>query len=99
MGGGKEPKPLPENGPAQRIVKAYCEAVGIEKPVSYNKAVGQAQSLADGGITPDDIPRIVSWLRSQKWVGGGIDLGLILSQAEKWQSARHQPEPPKRLVV
>ena len=102
VNGGKmqpSPKPLPENGPAQQIVKAFCHAVNIERPAAYRKAVGQAQQLANAGIQPTDIPVMVAWLRQQSWVNGAIDLGLILSQADKWQASRSQPEPVKRFIV
>jgi hypothetical protein len=83
----KPPAPLPENGPSQQIVKAFCDAIGIERPVNYSKSVGQAKQLAVAGITAEQIPDIVSWLRDQKWVNGAIDLGLIVNQADKWQAA------------
>lgn len=92
-------KPLPENGPAQQIVKAYCDAIGVERPVNYGKAVGQAKQLADAGITPLDIPQIVKWLQGQKWVDGAVDLGLVLNQADKWQAVKHKPAPIRRHVV
>ena len=92
-------KPLPENGPAQQIVKAYCAAIGIERPVNYGKAVGQAKQLADAGITPMEIPQIVKWLQGQKWVDGAVDLGLVLNQADKWQAVKNKPAPIRRHVV
>ena len=92
-------KPLPENGPAQQIVKAYCAAIGIERPVNYGKAVGQAKQLADAGITPLEIPQIVKWLQGQKWVDGAVDLGLVLNQADKWQAVKNKPAPIRRHVV
>lgn len=99
--GGRKPKakPLPENGPAQQIVKAYCAAIGIERPVNYGKAVGQAKQLADAGITPLEIPQIVKWLQGQKWVDGAVDLGLVLNQADKWQAVKNKPAPIRRHVV
>jgi len=93
----KGKKPLPENGPVQQIIKSYCDAVGIEQPVSYTKAAGQAKTLARAGITAEDIPHIVTWLRSQTWIKSGIDLGLIVSQAEKWRTANPRRQPVKPL--
>ena len=43
----RDRKPLPENGPAQRIVAAYCRAAGIDAPAVYGKAAGQAAALAE----------------------------------------------------
>jgi hypothetical protein len=87
---------LPDRGAAQQIVKAFCTAVGIERPVSYGKAAGQARQLAAAGITAEQIPDIVAWLREQDWVGGAIDLGLIVNQADKWQAARVDPGTGRR---
>jgi hypothetical protein len=87
---------LPENGTAQQIVKAYCEAAGIEKPAAYAKAVGQAQQLANAGVTPEDIPDAVTWCAGQEWLGGAVDLGTILSQADKWRAYRRQQQQPNR---
>lgn len=102
----KPSKPLPENGPAQKIVKAYCEAVGIEKPANYRKSAGQAQQISDAGITADEIPRVVEWLNAQAWVKSGVDLGLILNQADKWRASQRGSltivsqgeEPPSGLI-
>ena len=81
-------QPLPQNGVAQQIVAAYCDAVGIDAPVSYPKAVGQAKVLANANIRPDDIADMVQWLRGQRWTAGAIDLGLIVNQADKWRAAQ-----------
>jgi hypothetical protein len=94
----QKPTPLPGNGPAQQIVKTYCDEVGIPKPANYAKTVGQAQHLADAGVRPEDIPAAVAWCRSQKWLDGSFDLGTILSQADKWRAAQRMTRV-KRLVV
>lgn len=93
-------KELPENGPAQQIVKAYCKTVDIEKPVNYRKSVGQAQQLADAGITPEQIPEIIEWIRStQKWING-VDFSTVVSMSERWQvEIRNETKKIKRVVV
>lgn len=86
---GGEPrraKPLPENGPAQKIVKAWCECAGVEQPIDYRKAVGSAQALAKGGITPEDIPDLYGFV--SKWASGP-DLALLRSQADKWRASKN----------
>jgi hypothetical protein len=80
---GKKPRPV--NGPAQRIIDAYCAAVGIDQPTSWDKAGGQAKMLHNAGVAPEDISKAVDWCRSQKWLEDGFDLGTILSQADKWR--------------
>ena len=90
---------LPANGPAQQIVKAFCESVGIDKPASYSKAVGQAQQLAQAGVKPEDIPDAVAWCREQKWLKTGFDLGSILANADKWRAARRAASTSARRLV
>jgi hypothetical protein len=80
--------PAPKRSDAQQIMDAFCVAVGIERLANYDKAGGQAKSLLKVGITADDIPAIVEWLRPQAWVKDGFDLGTILSQADKWQTSK-----------
>lgn len=91
---------LPENGPAQKIVKAYCIAMGISKPTNYGRAVGQAQMLADVGITPEEMPNLLKWLREDPfWTKKGVDLGTAVSAAEKWQGRKQQPADEEKLVL
>lgn len=91
---------LPENGPAQQIVKAYCVAMNLPKPVNYGKTVGHAQKLADAGITPDEVPQIVAWLQNDDfWVRRGIDLSTVMNQAEKWRGSQNRPQKKRRYVV
>lgn len=91
----KQPRPI--HGPAQKIVDAYCDAVGIDQPTSWDKAGGQAKTLVKAGVTAEDIPKAVAWCRSQRWLQDGFDLGTIVSQADKWRMARQPDED--RLVL
>lgn len=96
----KNANDLPESGPAQQIVKAYCIAMQLPKPVNYGKTVGHAQKLADAGITPEEVPQIVEWLQGDDyWVSRGIDLGTVMTQAEKWRGTRRRAAKPRRHVV
>ncbi len=83
------PKPLPRNGPAQAIVAVYCDVAGIDQPVSYSKAVGQAQMLVKAGITANDIPALYEFV--SEWANG-VDLGLMLNQADKWRARKPKPK-------
>lgn len=91
---------LPEHGPAQQIVKAYCLAMDIPRPVNYGKTVKHAQLLADAGITPDEVPQIVAWLQNDPyWAKRGIDLGTVMNSAEKWRGKQRSPQQKRRFVV
>lgn len=79
----RTPKPLPENGEAQKIVKAYCAEAGIDQPAMYAKAVGQASQMVKAGITAADIPSLYAF--SAEWKGTA-DLGLMLSQIDRWRA-------------
>lgn len=81
-------KPLPENGTAQQIVKAFCLVARIEQPANYKKTVGQAQMLARAGVTPEDIPALYEYVAG--WAKGA-DLGLMLNQVDRWRSSRNAP--------
>lgn len=87
---------LPANGPAQQIVKAYCEAVGIAQPGDYGKAVGVAQKLAKGGLSPTEVGQMVRWLQHQTWVTNGITLQLMLRTLDQWLPIRSTWTPPYR---
>ena len=78
----------PARSPAQQIMDAFCAATGIEQLANYSKAGGQAKSLLKVGITAEDIPEIVEWMRTQAWLKDGFDLGTVLSQATKWQTSQ-----------
>jgi hypothetical protein len=81
-----DPKPAPQNGPAQKIMAAFCEALGIERLANYDKAGGQAKLLVKAGVTPEEMPQIVEWLSGQAWLKDGFDLGTVVNQIDKWQA-------------
>lgn len=93
----KQPRPI--HGPAQAIISAYCDAVGIDQPTSWDKAGGQAKTLVNAGVTAEDIPGAVEWCRSQGWLRDGFDLGTIVSQADKWRAAKTGKGKVNRFVV
>lgn len=83
-------KPLPQNGPAQQIVAAFCKAAGIEKPAIYQRAVGQAAMLVKAGITPDDVPSLYEytcgWTKDRT-----ASLGAMLSSVDEWRQKKNAP--------
>jgi len=78
----------PEHGPAQRIMAAFCDAVGIDRLPDYKMAGGQAQNLVKAGVTAEDIPDMVAWCFEQSWMNGGIDLGTLYRHMVKWRTDR-----------
>lgn len=93
---GRPKKPLPENGVAQQIVKAYCLVARLEQPANYRKAVGQAAALAKAGVRPEDIPELYEFVAG--WAKSA-DLGLLLNQVDRWRSSKPRAltaEPLKR---
>lgn len=81
-------QPLPQNGDAQKIVAAYCEAAGIKRPANYGKAVGQAADLLKTGVRPEDVPSLFDHARS--WTRDGTaNLGTMLSSVESWQQRQN----------
>ena len=97
---GVQPRPIrPPSGPAQELVQAWCDEIGVDRPASYGKAVGQAQRLVDAGILAKDAGDLIAWLREQTWINGAIDLGTMLQNADKWRAANapKKPKDPNRL--
>ncbi len=87
----KPAKPLPENGPAQQIVAAFCREAGIEAPAVYRKAVGQAAMLAKAKVTADDVPDLYAY--SVQWAGTA-DLGTMLQSVDRWRQRRRSTGAP-----
>lgn len=72
------------------IVVAFCEAAELPfPPANRGKAYGAAKQLDKAGITPEQIPDLVAWVRSQHWAAtSGYDLGTLVSVLDKWRQAR-----------
>lgn len=89
------------NSPVAELVEVWAQACnGGEWPVNKGRALGHAKLLVEGGITADDARALIEWLRGQRWVKGGIDLGLMVSQVDKWQAARtSKPGAVERRLV
>lgn len=65
------------------LVLWWMRRSGVEQPLAYPKLIGQAKQLIKGGVTPgtiDDLYQFCSW-------AGSVDLGLMVSQYNKWKAA------------
>lgn len=78
----------PENGPGQRIMAAFCDAVGIDRLPNYDRAGGTARNLVNAGVTAEDIPDMVAWCFEQTWLKGGIDLDTLYRNVVRWKTDR-----------
>lgn len=80
------------------LVEAMCAAQGEDVSVlsrrDIEKQCAAGKRLVEGGATPEDVRRMVGWLRSQSWVEGGVDLVLVEKQVGKWRLAG-KPEAAK----
>lgn len=88
-------KPLPLNGPAQKIVAWWCQRVGVDEPADYKKAVGQAQQLHKRGITTagqaDDL-----YAYCIERLEGGITLGGMVACLDGWKASKARPAVAKK---
>jgi hypothetical protein len=92
-GGAKTrtPKPLPEKGPAQVLVKTWADRSGSE-PVNYGKAAGQAAQLVKAGVEPAELLEVYDWFAADPWwQEKGFDLGTCVSQLEKFRQSKRTP--------
>jgi hypothetical protein len=80
-------KALPRNGPAQSIVAAWYACAG-GAPVSYPKAVGLGQKLADLGCTEDEVAELYDWMGEQEFFQGKWDMGTAVTQFEKFRQSK-----------
>lgn len=92
-------KPLPENGPAQKLVAWWCRKVGVEKPASYGKAVGAAQDLIKAGVSTErQADELYAYCLTI--LSGGVTLNAMLSNLDGKRAAENRPPrqsaPPPR---
>jgi hypothetical protein len=80
-------KALPRNGPAQSIVAAWYDAAG-GKPVSYPKAVGLGQKLAELGCNEGEVAELYDWMGEQEFFQGKWDMGTAVTQFEKFRQSK-----------
>lgn len=89
---------MPRNGRAQTIVAVWYESAG-GKPVSYAKAVGLGQALADQSATDDEVRELYQWMGEQTFFQGKWDFGTAVSQFEKFRQSRKPAAERKRGFV
>ncbi len=96
-GQSKGPRAMPRNGMAQTLVAVlYEDVLKTGSPTAYQKAVGQAQKLANAGLVPDDVAKLVGWIREDSFRSkNGIDMGTLLTWHDKWR-ATLAPSTPQR---
>src|SRR5690606_13436901 len=96
-GQSKGPRPMPRTGRAQTLVAVrYEDVLKTGSPTAYQKAVGQAQKLAKAGLVPDDVAKLVGWIREDSFRSkNGIDMGTLLAWHDKWR-ATLAPSTPQR---
>lgn len=91
--GADAPKPLPDNGPIQKIVKAWYERAGVE-PANYAKALGYAKQLHAARVTPRELSEMYDWYAADPWrVERGFDLGSCVADIEKFRQSQRLPKP------
>lgn len=91
--GAGAPKSLPDNGPIQKIVKAWYERAGVE-PANYAKALGFAKQLHAARVTPRELSDMYDWYAADPWrVERGFDLGTCVADIEKFRQSQRLPKP------
>lgn len=80
------------------LLAALCDELGVNtddlSKTDRGRQEAIARKLIADGTTADDVRRMVRWLQGQAWVTGGIDLGLIQKQRDKWVLAGKPDAPP-----
>lgn len=85
-------KPMPVNGPAQVLVKAWADRSGGE-PVNYGKSVGQAAQLVKANVSEGELGELYDWFAASPfWQEKGFDLGTCVSQLEKFRQSKRIPK-------
>lgn len=94
------------------MLDALCETLNVD--VSMIQGAQKARQLAvakrlfEAGVTVQDVCDMTSWLQSQSWVTGGIDMFLLEKQLTKWHlsgkptdiiSARSGPSLPSWVTL
>ena len=85
-------KPLPENGPAQKLVALWSELVGVQ-PSNYGRSVGEAQKLVNAGVDERELRDLHEYLLTDDWwASKGFSLGTVVSQLDKLRVKRKTPQ-------
>lgn len=86
------------NTPPHQIVNRFYELIGGSSP-SPSKDIGHGKSLHNAGITPDDLPAMIEWVKGD-WTGkDGFDLSTLVRGITRWRTAQAKPTPIRRLVT
>jgi hypothetical protein len=90
----KPKKAMPENGPAQHIVKVWSELSGVP-PSNYGKAVKAGQNLSAAGVTDGELGDLYEFMASNPyWSREGFDLTTAYGQLDKFRTKQRTPARP-----
>jgi DNA-binding transcriptional regulator YhcF (GntR family) len=84
--------------PAHHLVNGYYTIVG-GAPTNHGRDIGHANTLLRAGVTTENLPEFIAWLRKHWRAKSGFDLTTAVNAANEWQSVQHAPRPKKRHVV
>lgn len=88
----EKPKKNESTNPAHILVRTLSERTGV-KVTSWPKSTKLAKQLVDVDVTPEELMSMVTWLENEPyWAGKGCDLGIIVSQLEKFRSSQRAPK-------
>ena len=88
-----EKRSIPPIPPQKRSTRAdevacwYANRIGGSPPGPASRESQHAKTLAESGITDDELGQLFDWLLSQKWVKS-ISLRLLADKQNEWRSTR-----------
>jgi hypothetical protein len=92
------PPAVKGDSPAHRLVNRYYDIVG-GVPTDHGKDLGHAKTLIKAGVTADNLPEYISWLRGNWRAKTGFNLTTAVNAVNEWHSIKSAPKPLRRLVV
>lgn len=89
-----ESRPL---APDERMIEVWANVCnGDMWPVEVGTARKHAKKLDKAGFDDAECRELISWLRRQSWITGGITLGLMASQADSFRTAKRDGKTVNR---
>lgn len=84
--------------PPHRLVNRFYELIGGVSP-SPGKDIAHGKALHSAGVTPNDLPELIEWVKKD-WTGkDGFDLSTLARGVTRWNTSKQKPKPIHRLVV
>lgn len=81
----KAPKPL---HPTHALIRAWSESTGIKSPGNWAVAGRLAKGMTENGITPEDIPLLLDWMRSDAFWARQMDFKGMAGASVKWLASK-----------